>query len=72
MIFGAIVAGGTGTRMGISDMPKQFLPLGKEKKPIIIHTLEKFLMCTELDFVYLGVHKDWVDYTHELLKKYNA
>ena len=70
MIFGAIVAGGTGTRMGISDMPKQFLPLGKEKKPIIIHTLEKFLMCTELDFVYLGVHKDWVDYTQELLKKY--
>ena len=43
MIFGAILAGGTGSRMNISEMPKQFLPLGG--KPIIIHTLEKFLIC---------------------------
>ena len=43
MIFGAIMAGGVGSRMKISDCPKQFLPLGD--KPIIIHTLEKFLMC---------------------------
>lgn len=71
MIFGAIVAGGTGTRMKISDIPKQFLPLGNEKKPIIIHTLEKFLMCSKLDFVYIGVHKDWVEYTQDLLTKYN-
>ena len=28
MIFGAILAGGTGSRMNIADMPKQFLPLG--------------------------------------------
>ena len=37
MIFGAILAGGTGSRMNISEMPKQFLQLGG--KPIIIHTL---------------------------------
>ena len=41
MIFGGILAGGTGTRMNMADMPKQFLPLGD--KPIVIHTLEKFL-----------------------------
>lgn len=28
MIFGAILAGGSGSRMNISEMPKQFLPLG--------------------------------------------
>ena len=28
MIYAGILAGGTGTRMGIQEMPKQFLPLG--------------------------------------------
>ena len=40
MIFAAILAGGSGVRMGKVDKPKQFLMLGD--KPIIIHTLEKF------------------------------
>ncbi|MBP6756913.1 MAG: 2-C-methyl-D-erythritol 4-phosphate cytidylyltransferase, partial [Bacteroidia bacterium] len=35
-----IVAGGTGTRMQ-SNIPKQFLEI--KGKPIIIHTIEKFL-----------------------------
>lgn len=68
MIFGGILAGGTGSRMNIVNMPKQFLMLGE--KPIIIHTLEKFLLCNRLDQIYLGVHKDWVGYCHELLEKY--
>lgn len=68
MIFGAILAGGTGTRMNIADMPKQFLPLGD--KPIIVHTLEKFLMSTRLDCIYIGVHQDWVGYMDDLICKY--
>lgn len=68
MIFGAILAGGTGTRMGI-DKPKQFLMLGE--KPIIIHTIEKFLLCERIDEVYVGIHPDWVDYTNDLLNKYS-
>ena len=28
MIYAGILAGGTGSRMGITDMPKQFLDLG--------------------------------------------
>ena len=68
MVFGAILAGGTGSRMHMGNMPKQFLMLGD--KPIIIHTLEKFLTCSKFDRIYLGVHKDWtcyvdaVSYTH--------
>lgn len=68
MIFGAIVAGGIGMRMNISDMPKQFLPLGN--KPIIIHTIEKFLMCHKLDKIFIGVHPNWLLYVEDLLKKY--
>ncbi len=70
MIFGAIVAGGVGNRMNITGMPKQFLPLGKSEKPIIIHTLEKFILCDELDYIYLGVHKEWIEYMEKLMRKY--
>ena len=68
MIFGAILAGGTGSRMRIVDMPKQFLPLGE--KPIIMHTLEKFLTCNQLDAVYVGVHPDWVGFMNDLVDKH--
>lgn len=68
MIFGAILAGGTGTRMNITNMPKQFLMLGE--KPIIIHTLEKFLLCNRFDKIFIGVHKDWVTYCNDLIEKY--
>ena len=67
MIFCAILAGGTGTRMGI-DKPKQFLMLGE--KPIIIHTIEKFLLCEKIDQVYVGIHPDWIDHAQDLIEKY--
>ncbi len=68
MIFGAILAGGIGTRLNISDIPKQFLPLGN--KPIIIHTVERFLACGRMDAVFIGVHCDWLDHMGTLIKQY--
>lgn len=68
MIFGAILAGGVGSRMQMSNMPKQFLNLGD--KPIVVHTLEKFLLCKDIDKVYVGVHASWVDYMEDLVEKY--
>ena len=68
MIFGAILAGGVGSRMHMADMPKQFLPLGD--KPILIHTLEKFLTCSRFETVYIGTHADWINYTEDLVGKY--
>lgn len=56
MIYAAIVAGGTGTRMG-RDIPKQFLELGG--KPVLLHTIGKFLDISEIDLIYIGVHSDW-------------
>ena len=40
MIYGVVLAGGIGSRMGNVDRPKQYLHIGK--KPIIVHTVEKF------------------------------
>lgn len=68
MIFGGILAGGTGTRMNMADMPKQFLDLGS--KPMVIHTLEKFLLCPRMDQVYIGVHPNWVLHMEDLVEKY--
>ncbi len=68
MIFGAILAGGVGSRMHIADMPKQFLALGD--KPIIVHTVEKFLICRRFEKVYVGVHPDWLGYMNDLIEKH--
>lgn len=65
MIHAAILAGGTGSRMKMANMPKQFLELGD--KPVILHTIEKFLLIPEFDSIYVGVHKDWTDYTRDIL-----
>lgn len=68
MIYAGILAGGKGTRMGIQDMPKQFLELGD--KPILIHTIGKFILVPEIDKIIVGVHPDWVTYTEDLIDKY--
>ena len=68
MIFGAILAGGTGSRMGLTNIPKQFLELGD--KPIIVHTLQKFLLNSKFDVIYLGIHENWTGYMEDLIDKY--
>ena len=68
MIYAGILAGGTGTRMGISNMPKQFLDLGN--KPIIIHTIEKFLLEAEIEKIVVGVHEDWISHAEDLVEEY--
>lgn len=68
MVYGAILAGGKGTRMGVTNMPKQFLMLGK--KPIIIHTLEQFLINPKIDFTLVLVPKEWLSHTKDIVKKY--
>ncbi|MBF0715763.1 IspD/TarI family cytidylyltransferase [Gemelliphila palaticanis] len=68
MIYAGILAGGTGTRMGIGNIPKQFMMLGK--KPIIIHTIEKFVLVPDFEKIVVGVHPDWVDYTDNLIDEH--
>jgi len=68
MIYAGILAGGVGNRMGYTAMPKQFLTVGG--KPIIIHTIEKFLLCSRFDRIYVAVVRDYVDHTRDLIAKH--
>ncbi len=68
VIFGAIFAGGIGSRMGNSDTPKQYLMLGN--KPIIIHTIERFFIHPEVDKVIVLCPVSWIAHTRDLIKKY--
>lgn len=67
MNYGIVVAGGIGARMG-AEKPKQFLTIGN--KPIIVHTVEKFVLCNELEKVIVLTPEDWIEYTRDLLKKH--
>ena len=68
MIYAAILAGGKGSRMGSTDVPKQFLEL--DGKPIIIHTIEKMLMCDRFEKVIIGINPDWKSYCEDLISKH--
>ncbi|MCL1950508.1 MAG: 2-C-methyl-D-erythritol 4-phosphate cytidylyltransferase [Turicibacter sp.] len=67
MIYAQILGGGKGTRMGNVSMPKQFLTIGK--KPIIIHTVEKFILNHDIDQIIISVPAKWLEYTKDILKK---
>ena len=67
-IFAAILAGGVGTRMQSAEKPKQFLEGGG--KPIIIHTIEKFISIENFTKILVLTPEDWVDYTRDLIENY--
>ncbi|EHM65253.1 IspD/TarI family cytidylyltransferase [Staphylococcus pettenkoferi] len=69
MIYAGILAGGIGSRMGNVPLPKQFLDL--DGKPIIVHTVEKFILTNEIDQIYIAVPKNWMQHTIDVLKKYH-
>lgn len=68
MIFASILAGGKGTRMGVQDRPKQYLPLGD--KPIIVHTVGKFLAAPDFEKVIVLAPEAWLRLTKDVLTKY--
>lgn len=69
MIFGSILAGGTGSRMYKHDIPKQFIKIGD--KPIIIHTIQKMLEVEEFEYIYIAIHPNFKDYLQNILKEFN-
>lgn len=68
MYFAQIMAGGIGKRMGNTPMPKQFLMLGQ--KPIIIHTLEKFIMHPDFEKIIVSCPAMWMQHANDTIKKY--
>ncbi len=68
MVFGVILAGGTGRRMGNASKPKQYLMLGD--RPVIIHTVEKFFMHNAFEKIIVLCPGQWVEDTKDLINKY--
>lgn len=68
MQFAAILAGGSGVRMGNPDKPKQFFFLGD--KPILVHTLEKFCAAGCFDKVLVLTPATWVKQTRDIVAKH--
>ena len=62
-IYGLIVAGGVGHRMG-SDIPKQFLKV--RHKTIISYTTSVFLEHPKMEKVIILVPQDWIEYAEDL------
>lgn len=63
-----IVAGGIGKRMN-SPLPKQFIEING--KPIIFHTIEKFLAFDLSTHFIISIHKDYISLWEELLITHN-
>ncbi|AMY06107.1 2-C-methyl-D-erythritol 4-phosphate cytidylyltransferase [Staphylococcus condimenti] len=68
MNYAGILAGGIGSRMGNVPLPKQFLEL--DGKPIIIHTVEKFILMKEFDKIIIATPEKWISHTNNILEKY--
>lgn len=68
MNVAVIFAGGTGSRMNLDNIPKQFLT--HHDKPILIYTIEKFQNHDEIDGIIIVMLVEWIDRTWELVKQY--
>ncbi len=68
MVIGGILAGGLGTRMANGGLPKQFLKVAG--KPVIIHTLERFLGNKHIDFVVIAMNESWIGFCRDMLREY--
>ena len=67
MIFAAILAGGTGTRLGMG-VPKQFFKINN--KPLLVYCIEPFLKVELLDKIIISSPKQYLDDTQELIEEY--
>jgi 2-C-methyl-D-erythritol 4-phosphate cytidylyltransferase len=63
-VYSAVLAGGSGERMGV-DTPKQFLRIAG--KPIIEHTIEVFDKLDEIDEILVLSNKNYIDETKKIV-----
>lgn len=69
MNIAIVLAGGSGSRMGMVDRPKQFIDI--YGKPVIIHTLEAFEINEKIDAICVVCVKSWQDDLSVWLKEYD-
>lgn len=68
MIYAGILAGGIGKRMGRTELPKQFLTIGTT--PIIVHTVEQFIISNKIDKIVIATPENWKSYTEDIINKH--
>lgn len=67
MVVAAVLAGGSGTRMGTA-VPKQYLEICG--LPVIIRSINAFINNPGIDMCTVSVGADFVDYTKELIERF--
>lgn len=67
MIYAAVLAGGSGLRMG-GDLPKQFLKICG--RPVIIRSIDAFVNNGRIDMIYVAVSEAYLEYTQSLIREY--
>lgn len=68
MVYAAILAGGSGTRMGNPNKPKQFWMMGD--CPVIVHTIEKFCLVDEFQKIIVLSPATWLQQTQDIVSRY--
>ncbi|MDD2434783.1 MAG: 2-C-methyl-D-erythritol 4-phosphate cytidylyltransferase [Bacilli bacterium] len=68
MIYGIILAGGSGTRMGLTDKPKQFLLLNNI--PIFIYAVQQLKNNNKINKIIICAPKKWHSFIIENLQTY--
>lgn len=68
MNYALILAGGKGTRMGNTGVPKQFVQINN--KPIIMYTIENFMEVKEIDRIIVSCNPEYIQYMNDLLLDY--
>ena len=66
-VYAVIPAAGSGTRIG-GDIKKQFLPL--QHKPILIHTLQRFERCPDIDEIAVAVPESSIVEMEKILSQF--
>jgi len=69
MNIAAIFAGGIGSRVTASTLPKQFLQI--HGTPLIVHTINHFQYHPEIDGVAVSILPEWRDHFSQLVARYN-
>ncbi|MBE6784373.1 MAG: D-ribitol-5-phosphate cytidylyltransferase [Ruminococcaceae bacterium] len=69
MNIAVILAGGTGSRMGMVDKPKQFIDI--YGKPVVIHTIEAFEINENIDAICVICTKEWQEDLSIWIKEYD-
>lgn len=68
MVYGVILAGGSRRASESSDEPMQYQVVGN--KPILVHTVEKFLLYGGIDQILVLCQEAWIEPTKVLLQKH--